>query len=183
MKSNRRAGKWNWFLTVATAGLLLISAVHYAFLVHDCAWWTEGCEFAINDAAHSLYESFLLHGPIWFGALVFMWMLYLQKIGEEYRVQYAIGGFLLIGISVGYVSAYNWDWAKWIGDIQHYDKKYSPCCYSNIGFNLHSMATSYSRQASPGGRNAGPIDNSTGQNGQGKVVNRSLPRSISNAIE
>ena len=96
------------FVGFATLILLGISFFHYVLLLWDCGWQVKACCCVITKAPHWWYGCVLLHGPLAVGLGSFIWMLILGKRNETGRVRYAICGFLLIGIAVGYVSAYNW---------------------------------------------------------------------------
>lgn len=93
----------------AALGLLAISALHYWLLGQDCGWLAKGCYLVINGSVPEWYERILMHGPMGLFLLTMLWMWCLREQKKEWRVRYAVGGFLLIGISVGYVSAYHWD--------------------------------------------------------------------------
>ena len=113
------------FLIFAALVLLLIAGIHWVLLSVDSSWCAPDCNFAINNDAAWGYKFSLLHGPLLISLGVFIWMLHLRNRGEEYRVSYAICGLLLIGIAVGYISAYHWDGLNGSEAPQRYHKKIS----------------------------------------------------------
>ena len=96
------------FIVLVTSVLFGISLFHWVLLLSDCGWALKACCCVITKAPHWWYGCILLHGALVVGFGTFLWMLCLQKRNETGRVRFAICGFLLIGIAVGYVSAYNW---------------------------------------------------------------------------
>ena len=96
------------FIVLAALGLLIVSVIHWVLLNVEGGWCVRDCYFAINNKVDWGYKFALLHGPLLLNVLALVWMQCLRVTSSEERVRYAVGGFLLIGIAVGYVSAYHW---------------------------------------------------------------------------
>ena len=94
---------------------LIGAPLHWFLILRLCGWDGTGCDYALSEHVGPVYRYGLQHGALvasFVGAGV-LWCL--QRIGESWRMRFAIAALAQIVIAVGYITAYNWDWLSGSG--------------------------------------------------------------------